>query len=184
MTTAAKEVTADQLLEMGDIGRCELIYGELVMMSPAGAEHGEVAARFSIYVGSFVLEQKLGTTFAAETGFKLASDPDLVRAPDVSFVRAERLASRRPKGFFPGAPDLAIEVASPDDTRRAVAEKVSAWLAHGTTSVWVADPKLMTTAVHHTGRQPMIFGIGQTLTDDLTLPDFTLEMAKIFAAAP
>jgi Uma2 family endonuclease len=181
MSTVTKEVTAEELLEMGDIGRCELIYGELVMMSPAGAEHGEIAIRFGSYLFQFVNPRKLGRVFGAETGFKLATGPDLVRAPDASFVRASRVGTRLPRGYFPGAPDLAVEVVSPDDTRREVAEKVNAWLAHGATSVWVAHPKPMTTTVHRTGVEPVVFQIDQTLTDEAVLPGFSLEMSSIFS---
>jgi Uma2 family endonuclease len=179
-TVASKLVTADELLAMGDIGRCELIYGELVMMSPAGAEHGVVAGRIFRFVATFVEEQELGLTFAAETGFKIDEDPDLVRAPDVSFVRQSRISGSLPKGFFPGAPDLAVEVVSPDDSRRAVGEKVSSWLAHGTTSVWVADPAKMTIAVHHTGEKPLTFSLEQVLTDDRVLSGFQMSLKRVF----
>jgi Uma2 family endonuclease len=179
-TAASKLVTADELISMRDIGRCELIYGELVMMSPAGAEHGVVAGRIFRFVAPFVEEHELGLTFAAETGFKLDEDPDLVRAPDVSFVRQDRISGRLPKGFFPGAPDLAVEVVSPDDTPRAVGEKVSTWLAHGATSVWVADSSKMTIAVHHTGEKPIIFRLDQILTDDRVLPGFQMSLRRVF----
>jgi Uma2 family endonuclease len=181
MTTATKDVTADELLKMGDIGRCELIYGELVMMSPAGAEHGVIAARFSFHLWHFVGPRKLGMVFGAETGFKLAAEPDLVRAPDASFVRSSRIGKKLPKGYFSGAPDLAIEVVSPDDTRREVAEKVNAWLAHGAASVWVADPKPMSTTVHRTGVEPVVFRLDQTLTDESVLPGLSIEMSDIFS---
>jgi Uma2 family endonuclease len=179
-TVASKLVTADELLAMGDIGRCELIYGELVMMSPAGAEHGVVAMRLGGFIREFVEREKLGLVFAAETGFKLETDPDMVRAPDASFVRKERVRGSVPKGFFPGAPDLAVEVVSPDDTRRAVGEKVSCWLAHGTRAVWVADPAKMTVAVHHTGEKPIVFSLRQTLTDDHVPPGFELSLKRVF----
>src|SRR5215207_5016521 len=100
-TPATKLISAEELLSMGDIGRCELIYGELVMMSPAGAEHGVVAVRIGSFVRDFVEAQGLGLVFAAETGFKLETDPDLVRAPDASFVRKARLSGGVPKGYFP-----------------------------------------------------------------------------------
>lgn len=165
---------------MGDIGRCELIYGELVMMSPGGAEHGVVASRLGRAVAEFVEKNELGYAFAAETGFKLASDPDLVRAPDVSFVRRERLAAGVPKGYFQGAPDLAVEVVSPDDSRRAVAEKVNAWLAHGCASVWVADPSKMTIEVHQSRDTRVRFELQESLTDEPVLPGFSLSLKRVF----
>lgn len=79
----------------------------------------------------YIDENDLGLTFAAETGFRVERDPDLVRGPDASFVRQERLKGGLQRGFFEGAPDLAVEVVSPDDTKREVAEKVNMWLANG-----------------------------------------------------
>jgi Uma2 family endonuclease len=177
---ASKPVTADELLAMGDIGRCELIYGELIMMSPAGAEHGVVAVRIGRFVTDFVEAHELGFVFAAETGFKLDTEPDLVRAPDVSFVRRARITGGIPKGYFPGAPDLAVEVLSPGETRRAVAEKVNAWLAHGAISVWVADPGKMTIEVHQTGGDRISFSMHQSLSDEKVLPGFSLSLKKVF----
>jgi len=142
MTTVVspKLITADELLAMGDIGRCELIYGEIVMMSPAGLEHGVVALRIGSYLLSHVEANDLGVCLAAETGYRVQSNPDLVRAPDASFIRKERVKGKLTKKFFSGVPDLAVEVVSPEDTKREVAEKVNMWLAHGTQTVWVADP--------------------------------------------
>src|SRR3954470_9248342 len=115
MTTQATNlITAEELFDMGDIGRCELIDGEIVRMSPAGAKHGIVAMNLGATLRQFVKAKGLGRVFAAETGFKLA--PRRVRAPDVAFVRADRLAGGVPEKFFDGPPDLAIEVVSPSDT--------------------------------------------------------------------
>ncbi|HVT90682.1 MAG TPA: Uma2 family endonuclease [Tepidisphaeraceae bacterium] len=176
----SKSITADELFAMGDIGRCELIYGELVMMGPAGAEHGVVAGRIFHAISQFVVDHDLGLTFAAETGFKLDNDPDLVRAPDVSYVRKDRVVGGVPKTYFLGAPDLAVEVLSPGDTRRAVAEKVNAWLAYGALSVWVADSSKMTIDVHHTGDEKITFSVNQSISDDRVLPGFSLPLKKIF----
>jgi Uma2 family endonuclease len=181
MSTATKLITADELFAMGDIGRCELLYGELVMMSPAGPQHGVVAARIGRILGQFVEDHSLGETFAAETGFKIESDPDVVRAPDASFVRAERLADGLPEqGYFDGVPDLAVEVVSPDDTKREVAEKVNMWLAHGTRSCWVADPPSRTVTVHRVGQPPVRLGHDDELRDEPTLPGFAVRVSEFF----
>ena len=179
--SATRPVTADELHAMsGRIGRCELIYGEVVRMSPAGAEHGIVALRFGRYLGEFVDDNGLGVVFAAETGFKIESDPDLVRAPDASFVRKDRVQPRLPKGYFPGVPDLAVEVVSPDDSRREVAEKVNMWLAHGTHVVWEADPQRMTTRVHRVGASPQVLSVDDEIADEPLLPGFRLPLNKVF----
>jgi Uma2 family endonuclease len=180
MLTTNKLITADELLAMGDIGRCELIYGELVMMSPAGFSHGEIALRIGGLLLQYVEEHDLGIVVAAETGYKIESNPDLVRAPDASFVRKDRLPKVRWRKYFPGVPDLAVEVLSPDDTRREVAEKVNMWLAHGTTSVWVADPDTATIVIHRTGIKPAKLTIKDRIENEPTLPGFSIELKRIF----
>jgi Uma2 family endonuclease len=180
MTTMPKLITADELFAMGDIGRCELIYGELIMMSPAGPEHGVVALRIGRLIGNHVEDHDLGLVFAAETGFVI-QPPDLVRAPDVSFVRKERVAAGLPKrGYFNGVPDLAVEVVSPDDTKRDVAEKVNMWLAHGTISCWVADPPARTITIHRTAQPPVQLINDDELRDEPTLPRFSIAVSKFF----
>ena len=179
-TPATKLVTADELLAMGDIGRCELIYGELVMMSPAGAEHGMVAARFVRYLAEFVEQRDLGAVFSSETGFTIERNPDLVRAPDASFVSRDRIGASIPRGYFHGVPDLAVEVVSPDDRRREVAEKVNTWLAHGTRLVWVADPRPATVVVHRVGREPVTLRAPDEIRDEALLPGFVLPLSKVF----
>lgn len=180
MSTTTKPITADELYAMGDIGRCELIYGELVMMSPAGPQHGAVAARIGRILGEFVDDHDLGITFAAETGF-IIEHPDLVRAPDASFVRKERVAAGLPaRGYFDGVPDLAVEVVSPTESKRDVAEKVNMWLAAGTTSCWVADPDSRTVTIHRTAQPPVTLSGDDVLAGEPTLPGFSVKISDFF----
>src|SRR5438552_14613484 len=103
------------------------------MMAPASGGHGAIAMNLGISLGLFVRQHKLGVTFAAETGFILSRNPDTVRAADGSFVSITRIPPGGvPMKFFPGAPDLAIEVISPSDTVFDVEEKVNDWLNAGT----------------------------------------------------
>ena len=84
-------MTADELFAMADDGyRYELVRGELRRMPPAGSEHGAVGMRFSIRAGEFAVTQQLGEVFSADTGFRIAADPDTVRAPDFACVRVRR----------------------------------------------------------------------------------------------
>src|SRR5947208_1696360 len=103
--TLVHPVTAEQLFAMPDIGRCELVKGEIVMMAPAGAEHGGVAMELAYRIKAFVDAHKLGKVYAAETGFTISRNPDTTRAADVAFVRKERLPSGPRRGFFEGPPD-------------------------------------------------------------------------------
>jgi Uma2 family endonuclease len=150
------------------------------MMSPAGFGHGEIAVRFGRFLDVFAEESGLGVALAAETGYLIERNPDLVRAPDASFVRKDRVPKTRWKKYFPGVPDLAVEVVSPGDTRREIAEKVNMWLAHGTVSCWVADPDSMTLTIHRTGQKPRRLTVGDTITDEPALPGFSLPLARIF----
>ncbi len=114
------------------------------------------------------LEQNLvGKVFGAETGFFITRTPDTVRAPDVAFVRTERLPQTLGPGYFPGAPDLAVEVVSPHDRYTEVMEKVAMWLRAGTVCVWTVDPQQKIAMIHQreTGQ------ITARETTELTCPD-------------
>ena len=120
--------TADELLRYPDDGfRYELVKGELKEMAPTGNEHGNLAMDFGTLLNVHVRANKLGKVYAAETGFKLSSDPDTVRAPDVAFISQRRLDEIGPvQGYWPGAPDLAVEVISLNNLYTEVSEKVAA----------------------------------------------------------
>jgi Uma2 family endonuclease len=171
--------TAEQLLRAGDIGRCELIRGKLHMMIPPGFLHGRITMKLSGPILSHVEAHGLGTVVAAETGFLLARDPDTVRAPDIAFVRAARLPGPE-RGYFPGAPDLAVEVLSPDDRPGYVRDKVAEWLEAGARAVWVVDPREQTVAVHEPGRAPSVLGEADTVRGGDVLPGFALAVRDIF----
>ena len=114
-------------------------------MAPAGGRHGRVAMRLGWLLSSHVEANQLGTVYAAETGFVLSRDPDTVRAPDVAFIAASRLASvRDDTGFVPFAPDLAAEVISPSDTFSDVESKALDWLQAGSQLVLLVDPETQT----------------------------------------
>src|SRR3990172_762808 len=140
-------VTADELLALptGMGKRYELVAGELRVMSPSGWRHGEVVDNLDSLLASFIRTHGLGRGFGAETGFLLKRNPDTVRAPDFAFISKEHLPKTKPKeAFWPGAPDLAVEVLSPGDTLGEVAEKIEEWLAGRCAAVWAPDPKLRT----------------------------------------
>ncbi len=171
--------TADQLLEAQHIGRCELIRGEFFKLIPPGADHGRIAINLTRPLSNFVHDHKLGTVFAAETGFWLARDPDTVRAPDLAFVRADRAVVPR-RGYFAGPPDLAVEVLSPSDRPGYVREKTAEWLEAGTLAVWNVDPEDRTVTVHETGAEPVQLVMGDVLTGGTVLPGFSVPVTEIF----
>jgi Uma2 family endonuclease len=182
MSTTTRLMTADELLTLprGSF-RYELIKGELITMSPGGGEHGAIIAVLTGLLWQHVRANNLGITFGAETGFKLESDPDTVRAPDVSFIRRER-AEREgiSKGYGTGSPDLAVEVLSPDDSPRKVEKKTADWFAGGAREVWNVNPKKRTVAVHRSPTDVMILTEGDELNGGALLPGFRCQVSEIF----
>ncbi|AGA27561.1 Uma2 family endonuclease [Singulisphaera acidiphila] len=175
-------ITADQLWKTPRDGmRHELVRGELKIMSPAGSEHGAIIAEITAFLLPFVKSHKLGTVFGAETGFKIATDPDTVRAPDVAFVRRERIPQTGlPKAFWPGAPDLAVEVVSPGDTVDEVDEKVADWLGAGTKVVWIVKPKTRTVAVHFAPNAQTILTADEEIDGGELVPGFRCRVGDLF----
>jgi Uma2 family endonuclease len=182
MSTTEQLMTVDELLRMPDDGfRYELVKGELRKMAPAGHEHGRVAVRFTWRLAQHVETNNLGIVYAAETGFTLATNPDTVRAPDVAFVSRERLAEvKRASGFWPGAPDLAVEAGSPGDTYSEVEEKAIDWLAAGARMVLALNPRKRTVTVYRSLNDIVILGDDAVHDLDDVVPEFKIAVKDIF----
>jgi Uma2 family endonuclease len=180
MAAAESITTAEQLFQASDLGRCELLRGELIMMSPAGSKHGMIALRLGGLLLDFVEPRGLGVVLGAETGFRIAENPDTVRAPDVAFLCKERTGGELPDGFFSGPPDLAVEVLSPNDRAGEVFDKVQDWLNAGSAAVWVVDPKTRTVMVYGADRRAVMLTSVDVLTGGDLLPGFSTPVAELF----
>jgi Uma2 family endonuclease len=177
-------MTADELLKLptGMGQRYELVQGELKTRSPSGFKHGLLAARLALFLAQYSRAHHLGEVAGAETGFILEQNPDTVRAPDAAFVAAANIPPQGlPVGFFPGPPDLAVEVVSPNDTASEVQAKVASYLAAGSRQVWVVYPDLQQVAVFHSARESRILTVADTLDGGDLLPGFSLAVAELFA---
>ena len=182
-TLETKLTTAEELLKLprGRL-RYELIKGELKQMSPAGHEHGRIGMELAVPLGYHVKSQKLGKVYLAETGFKLRSNPDTVRAPDIAFIRQERVEQAgRTTGYWNGAPDLAVEINSPGDTFSEVEEKVTEWLEAGAKMVWIVGPKLKTVTVYRSLTDVVTLTEKDVLDGGDVVPGFQIPVAEIFA---
>ena len=176
-----KLMTAADLAELTEPGRFELVWGELVEMSPTGYDHSKVSNTIAWYITTFVREHDLGGVTGADGGYLLAQDPDLVYAPDVAFVAADRLPQPDAQsGYLPIAPDLVVEVISPSDSHREVLAKVALYLELGVRLVWLADPEVKTVTVFRSGRDPRDFTVADTLEGEDILPGFSLPVSVIF----
>jgi Uma2 family endonuclease len=165
-------ISAEELLRLrGPEARRELVRGELIVREPAGFRHGDIAARLLIAVGTFVESRSLGRVFTAQTGFRL---------PDVAFVRLDRLPDPPPRGYAAIAPDLVIEVLSPDDRPGDVLSKVGDWLQAGTSLVWVVDPERRTARAYRAdGTQELVTDAGR-LDGEAVLAEFQYELRRAF----
>ncbi len=150
-------------------------------MSPAGGEHGAIAGTLATIIGEFVRRHRLGVVFGAETGFLTERNPDTVRAPDVAFVRRERIPLEGlPTGYWPGAPDLAVEVLSPGDSVREIDEKTAEWLRAGAQAVWVVSPRWKTVTVYAADGSISTVAADVTLDGGALLPGFSCPVGDLF----
>jgi Uma2 family endonuclease len=182
MGQETRVITAEELLRMRDDGwKYELVAGRLLKMTPPGGVHGAVAVRLGAAIAAFVDVNRLGIVFV-ETGFKLANNPDTVRGPDVAVVVRNRIpATGIPKGYWQGAPDLAVEVLSPDDLRSEISEKIEQYLETGARQVWVVEPSARRVTVYRPGASPQVLCETDTLDGGDLLPGFEYPIARVFA---
>jgi Uma2 family endonuclease len=178
MATIGQLVTADELLMMPEGEPCELVAGRIVMRGYTRMREAIVTGKIAYCLGQHVRTDKAGT-LTIRAGFWTFRNPDTVLAPDVAFVRPERLPEPC-KGYFPGAPDLAVEIASPSQRETEVNDKARAWLDAGTALVWVVWPDTRSVTVHRSGQKPAIFREQDTITGEDVLPGFECRVAEFF----
>jgi len=160
----------------------EVVNGELVMSPKDNWYHGRICTRLVVAIGSFVTQHRLGAVLDSSAGFWMLNRN--CRAPDVSFVPKARLAALgfkpNEKRFFPGAPDLAVEVLSENNTRVEIAERLKDFFASGTQLVWVVDPEQQRVEVCHSLTRRELIGSGGTLDGGSLLPGFQYPVADLF----
>ncbi len=174
--------TAEQLAKMPQDGnRYELVEGVLCMMSPAGGRHGRIAGNVFRLLANQVVDNKLGATFAAETGFLIATHPDTVRAPDAAFVRQDKMEQLDDdSGFLPFAPDLAVEVVSPSDTFADVEKKAFSWLDAGTRLVLIVEPESETVHTYRSRTSIRVLKIGELINASDVVQGWKVAVTEIF----
>ncbi|HEY2381131.1 MAG TPA: Uma2 family endonuclease [Terriglobia bacterium] len=174
-------VTGDQLLTMGDVGPCELVEGRVVRMSPTGAEHGGCELNFGELIQRFVRQHKLGKVMVGEVGIYIRRSPDTVRAADVLFISHERLAQRKNlRGYLDVAPELIVEIMSPDDRWVDIDEKLRDYFSIGVRLVWVANPIRKVVYAYRSLTDVREFTLADSLPGDAILSGFSISVAQVF----
>ena len=159
--------------------RVELVRGLLVVRELPGMRHARVAMDLALALGAHVRAAALGRVYA-EAGFKLASNPDTVRGPDIAFISRGRIPDPEPTGFAGFAPDLVVEVISPGDRPGEVLAKVADWLSAGTRLVWVLDPGRRVARVYRDDGTEQILTADESLDGGDVVPGFSCPVGEIF----
>ncbi len=179
MATETRLLTADEFFRMpGSDKWTELVRGEVRRMTPPGGTHGILQGNAYLPVAEYAREH--GGAALVETGFVLRTKPDTVRGPDVSYVHPERVPLEHAEGFWPGAPDLALEVVSPGDTAQEVDEKVQEYLAAGSRLVLVVHPRTETITAYRPDGSAAVLRAGDVLDGGDAMPGFRLPVEQVF----
>ncbi len=178
---APKRYTVEEIERLPEDETFEVLRGEPLPMSPVSFEHLVVTAVLIEALRSFVHRRRLGIV-GGEAGFILPTVPEVLLAPDVAFVRRDRLPPRSEwSGFLRLAPDLAVEVVSPHDTASEVNDKTLTYLDAGVRLVWVVDPRRRTVAVYTPDGMARILRQGDALDGGDVIPGFSMPVADLFA---
>lgn len=177
-----RPVTGEELYQMGNIGRSELVKGEIIQMAPTGFMHGRVEHRIARALDVFLREHKIGEIISGEVGVYIRRNPDTVRAPDVAFISNERIAKVKSKSYLDTAPELVVEVLSPDDAWSDLMEKLDEYFSIDVKLVWVADPRQRQVYVYRSATEVQRFTANEMLTGGDVLPDFNVLVADLFVS--
>ncbi len=186
---ARATLTPDDLLalEAEHGARYELVNGELRERGMPNPAHALIGGRISLRLGSHIEGTDRGVVLL-DCNFTLQDDPVRIRIPDISFIATAHI----PEGGFRsssirGAPDLAVEVVSPNDKARELIMKIADYLAAGTQQVWIVEPSTRTVAVYRPGGAARVYGADDTLDGGDLLPGLALPVGDLFdygVAAP
>jgi Uma2 family endonuclease len=173
-------LTARDLLEMGEEAEfCELVDGKLVRMSPSSLPEARVVRTILVLLETFVLQRRLGEVFGPDLGYELT--PHRVRAPDVSFVTAEKLAAYgNPQEFAKLVPDLVVEVISPEVKYGYLQRKIRDYFEAGVRLLWIVDPEMQTVTVHRSPIDLRALTAADALSGEDVLPGFSCAVAELF----
>ncbi len=182
MKTLTRKVWTDAALEAlpRGRGRYELVDGKLLHMSPAGPGHSVIVVLIASALRNFVGSTRSGLVFGPDAGFRL--DPDNVLSPDVSYASREWIRTRTTnlEQFFPGVPELAVEVISPSERRTKIRQKMEKYFAQGTRIVWLVYPRRKAVEIF-TSPDAMTTQTTGELDGGEVLPGFRLPLDEIFA---
>ncbi len=175
--------TEEELQSLPDDGFIhEVVDGELVMSPKNNFEHENICGRLFAALREFNRKERLGLVVDSSAGYWMANRN--CRAPDISFIPKERLHqlgfSPKARKFFPGAPDLAVEVLSPNNTRGEIEAHLRDFFSSGTQLAWIINPNAESVEVCHSLTQRALLGAGGELDGEQLLPGFRYPVGDLF----
>lgn len=182
IATATKLMTAEEFASMEALPtdwNQELVKGEAMDMPLTQGEHGIICGEICWLMKNTVKANNLGWVTTNDTGVVLEREPDTIRGPDVGFWSIER-QPERPKGYLQIPPDIAVEVLSPSDSKKAVREKIREYIAAGVRLVWLVNPQDKTVMVYAGTMRGIEYDEADTLDAGDVLPGFSCKVAEFF----
>jgi Uma2 family endonuclease len=177
-TIAGQKMTLEEFSRLPKDGTKYELLGGKVSMTPAGLQHEEIGVKLLAAMIKYLEQQPLGHLYGSSAGFRLSDDT--VLSPDLSFVRSERLPTgRSPQGYGNFAPDLAIEIISPNDLMSELEAKVQLYLDNGTRLVWVINPQLRSATIYRADGTLRRVHDKESLDGEDVLPGFACHLADI-----
>ena len=176
-----KLITAEEFAQWPDDGPPrELVDGMVITMPPPGKIHARIVGTIVAILSAWVRSIGVGIVYAGDTGYVLRREPDTVRGADVSYVARNVDFDDESAGYGEGAPDLAVEVLSPNSRTGEVLRKVGEYLDAGARLVWVVDPKTRNVTAFGGVGQVRVYGLKDTLDGGDVLPGFSCAVTEIF----
>ena len=169
----------------------ELVEGHILVMGPSDYEPEEIGSRLLTFLNNWVMPRRLGRVTGSSAGFILPSieengsnkgeeQPRNLRAPDVSFVRADKLKKTK-RDFVELLPDLTVEVKSKSDRIKPLVEKIELFLKLGTQVGILIDPDKFTLTVYRLNQPAVVLKDGDTLTIPELLPGWELAVSELWS---
>lgn len=176
----AQLVTGEELMSMGLMGSYELIDGRIVPMTPAGEEHGLIEFKLGAALMAHVRSRRLGRVAGGEVGIYTRRNPDRVRGADIVFISTDRANPEPEQGFLRTAPDLVVEITSPNDRWQDIQEKIEEYFAIGVRWVWIVEPTNRVVRVYRAVDDVQRLGEDDVLAGEGVLTGFLLPVKSLF----
>ena len=172
-------LTGEEFFDLGDIGPCELVDGRIVAMTPTGAAHGKIEARLARLLDEYVENRGIGWVLSGEVGIVTKRNPDRVRGADIAFLTREQVTSI-PDGFLTVAPELVIEIVSPNDRWKDIRDKIDEYCAIGVKQVWLVEPQAQQILAYRSPTEAVRYRAGDRLPAAHSLSGLEIAVDQIF----